>query len=201
MADTTDTARAATEHKVALSRLFDAPRERVFAAWTEPERMARWWGARGYTIPVSEAELRPGGSFRYCMRAANGHEHWVRGTIDEYDPPLRYTTTSLVEHDTPGLSGFEVVTIATFTEEAGRTRVTIDTRARSIGDAPVPPYEAMEMGWSQSLDKLEEDLAGRGAARPTAQPAAAAAAGARSAVHDSFRIERRIPAPPGRVYA
>jgi uncharacterized protein YndB with AHSA1/START domain len=157
MADPTD-APADIERRVTVTRLFAASIERVFAAWTEPEQMARWWGPHGFTIPVSQAELRPGGSFRYCMRAADGQEHWVHGTIDDIVPPSRLVTTSIVENPN-GREDFAVTSEISFSDEGGRTRVAIETRARALGDEDVPPAKGIEIGWNQSLEKLESDLA------------------------------------------
>src|SRR5918994_4170447 len=61
-----------------VERVFDAPRGLVFEAWTEPERLKRWWGPRGYTVPHCEIDLREGGVFHFCMRSPEGRDSWGR---------------------------------------------------------------------------------------------------------------------------
>jgi acetyl esterase/lipase len=72
---TASAATSAFEREVVITRIFDAPRELVFKAWTEPERLMRWWGPRGFTNPVCETDVRPGGAWRIVMRAPNGAEY------------------------------------------------------------------------------------------------------------------------------
>ena len=72
---------------LAITRIFDAPRELVFRAWTEPDRAVRWWGPRGFTTAHCEMDLRPGGGYRVCMRSPEGTEHWQRGVCREVVAP------------------------------------------------------------------------------------------------------------------
>src|SRR6202007_439781 len=78
-----DLRREMNERTVAITRLFDAPRERVFAAWTQPEHLARWFGPMRFTVPSCEIDPRPGGVFRVCVRSPKGHDFWVRGVFRE----------------------------------------------------------------------------------------------------------------------
>ena len=71
------------EYTVNAERVYDAPRERVFAAWTRAEHLAHWFGPRGFTIHSCETEARPGGLFRLCLRSPEGQEYWVRGSFRE----------------------------------------------------------------------------------------------------------------------
>ena len=71
-----------------ITRVFDAPRELVFKAWTEPEHMARWFGPRGFTSKVLKHDLRPGGSYRIHMLGPDG-DHWTQGVYREVVPPAR----------------------------------------------------------------------------------------------------------------
>jgi uncharacterized protein YndB with AHSA1/START domain len=75
------------ERTVELTRVFDAPPERVFAAWTDPRHLARWFGPRGFTVHSCEVEARPGGLFRLCSRSPDGKDYWVRGVYRELLPP------------------------------------------------------------------------------------------------------------------
>ena len=80
---------ARREYTVNAERVYDAPRERVFAAWTRAEHLAHWFGPRGFAIHSCEADPRPGGLFRLCMRAPDGRDYWVRGSFREVAPPAR----------------------------------------------------------------------------------------------------------------
>src|SRR5258708_172951 len=72
-----------------LTRVFDAPRHLVFKAWTESDRLAKWWGPAGFTMLISKLEFRPGGVFHYCMRSPDGHEMWGKFVYREITPPER----------------------------------------------------------------------------------------------------------------
>lgn len=110
----------ATEREIVLSRTYDAPRELVWETWTQPEHLEKWWGPNGFTITISEIEVRPGGVSRFLMHAPNGTDY---PNLIEYSEVVRpellvYThgDGENREHD------FHVTT--RFTEEGGRTTVT-----------------------------------------------------------------------------
>ena len=146
------------ERRLILTRGFDAPRDLVFAAWTEPERMKLWWGPKGWSIPFSEADLRPGGAFRYAMRSPDGDEHVVEGAISEIDPPRRIVTMSELGGD-GNHPPVKVVTSVTFDERDGLTLVTVDTAAFASGDMIDAATEGMEEHTGEHLDRLEHYLA------------------------------------------
>jgi uncharacterized protein YndB with AHSA1/START domain len=81
------------DHELVITRLIDAPRERIFAAWTDPKQLARWWGPHGMTTPVCEMDLRPGGVFRTVMRARDGTEYPHAGVFLELVAPERIVFT------------------------------------------------------------------------------------------------------------
>ena len=89
---TTASARPA-EREIVITRVFDAPRDRVFKAWTEPERVMRWWGPNGFTTPVCKIDLRPGGVFHNCMRSPEGRDFWSKGVYREIVAPERIVCT------------------------------------------------------------------------------------------------------------
>ena len=72
-----------------IERVFDAPRELVWKAWTEAERFARWYGPKGFTLPVCEMDLRVGGRVLLCMRSPDGKDLWYTGAFKEIVPPER----------------------------------------------------------------------------------------------------------------
>lgn len=76
-----------------ITRFFDAPRDRVFRMWTDPKHMAQWWGPRGFTNPICELNVRPGGSWRIVMRGPDGQEHPAKGVYREIEPPRRLVMT------------------------------------------------------------------------------------------------------------
>ena len=87
------------EHEVVISRLINAPRELVFDAWTDPKHFVHWWGPFPTTNPVCEMDLRPGGAFRWVMRAPDGVEYPLTGVHREIVRPERIVYThSLLDH-------------------------------------------------------------------------------------------------------
>ena len=85
----TDTA----DREVVLTRVFDAPRQRVWEAWTRPEHVRRWYGPRALTMTVCETDLRPGGRYRHVLRGTDGREAGFSGVYREIVPPARLVCT------------------------------------------------------------------------------------------------------------
>jgi len=85
---------AANERTVVITRVFDAPRELVFKAWTDAKHLAQWWGPKGFTNPICEVDARPGGNLRIVMRAPDGAEHPMTGVFREVTAPERLVFTS-----------------------------------------------------------------------------------------------------------
>src|SRR2546430_477281 len=106
-----------------MTREFKAPRRLVFDAWTRPELLARWFGPRGWTVPVCEIDLRPGGAYRYVMRGPAGEEMIMRGVYREIVPPERLVCTEGYEgfSEVGWRSQDETLNTAIFTEQDGRT--------------------------------------------------------------------------------
>src|ERR1700740_2551312 len=78
-----------SDREIVLTRAFDAPRHLVFEAFTKPELLKRWFGPRGWSLPVCEVDLRVGGGFRFVLRGPDGQQMGMRGTYRELDPPRR----------------------------------------------------------------------------------------------------------------
>ncbi len=104
-----------------LTRVLDAPRDVVFKAWTDPKCVAEWWGSNGFTNPVCELDLRPGGTIRIHMRGPHGTVYPMTGVYQEVVPPERLVLTSAAL-DANGNPMFEVLTTVTFAEESGKTK-------------------------------------------------------------------------------
>lgn len=103
--------------ELVVTRTFDAPRSLVWTAFTDPKHIPNWQPERA-TMPVCEIDLRPGGSWHYVYRLAGGREIGVTGTYREVDPPKRFVQVTSVNGD-------ENTSTTTFTEENGRTTVTV----------------------------------------------------------------------------
>jgi uncharacterized protein YndB with AHSA1/START domain len=156
-----------------ITRVFDAPRELVWKAWTEPKRMAKWWGPRKFTNPVCKMDVRPGGAFRIVMRGPDGVDHPVKGFYREVARPERlvmaldHSELSDEWHDkvnprrdkTAGKPALEAVTQVTLEEKDGKTKLTIRGRLESAKVRNALLKIGMNEGWSQSLERLDALLA------------------------------------------
>ncbi|HEY6831273.1 MAG TPA: SRPBCC domain-containing protein [Pseudolabrys sp.] len=157
MAETGNTT-LANEATVTITRVIDAPRALVWAAWTDPKQMAQWWGPRQFTNPVCELDVRVGGKLRIDMRAPDGTIYPMIGTFRDVFVPARLVFIAEAR-DHAGKALLESLTTVTFSEEGAKTRLTV--HAHAVGLAPIAPQmlAGMEAGWTQSIDKLEELVA------------------------------------------
>jgi uncharacterized protein YndB with AHSA1/START domain len=144
--------------ELVLTRVFDAPRELVFKAWTDPQRVAQWWGPRCFTNPVCELDVRPGGAIRIHMRGPDGTVYPMTGVYQEVVEPERIVFTSAAL-DAEGNPLFEVLTTVTFVEQDGKTKQTLHARVIKRTAEAAPYLKGMEAGWTQSLERLAESLA------------------------------------------
>ena len=138
--------------ELVLTRVFDAPRELVFKAWTDPKQVAKWWGPHGYSNPVCDWEARPGGAILIHMEGPTG-KHPMTGVFKEVVPPVRLVFTALV----PGEKGeilLENLNTATFEAQGEKTKLTLRVQVLRSTDEAVPMLAGMKVGWSQSLEKL-----------------------------------------------
>ena len=157
MAATSSPALQPNERTVDITRVFDAPRKLLWKAWTDPEHMAQWWGPQGFTNPVCELDARPGGALKIVMRASDGTEYPMRGVFREVLESRRLVFTAVAE-DEHGNPLLESLTTVSFAEEGGKTKLTV--HAHAVGLAPVAPrmLEGMQIGWTQSLQRLEAHI-------------------------------------------
>jgi uncharacterized protein YndB with AHSA1/START domain len=143
-----------TDREIVATRVFDAPRRLVWDSHTKPEHVQRWLlGPEGWTMPVCEIDLRPGGQWRFVWRKSDGTEMEMRGVYREVVPPERLVNTEAWGGDWP-----ETTNTTVFTEEGGKTTVTCtvlypskEARDRALGTG-------MKDGWSVSYDRLDEHL-------------------------------------------
>jgi uncharacterized protein YndB with AHSA1/START domain/DNA-binding transcriptional ArsR family regulator len=148
--------------ELTLTRVFDAPRELVFKAWTDPRLVAEWWGPHGFTNPVVELDLHPGGAIYILMRLPDGRDNPMKGTFHEIVPPERLVFTSTALEDEAGNPQLEVRNTVTFAEQGSQTLLTLHAMVvHGTAEAAVQALAGMEAGWSQSLEKLTAFLARR----------------------------------------
>jgi uncharacterized protein YndB with AHSA1/START domain len=140
-----------------ITRVFDAPRDLVFSAWTDVKHVSRWWGPHGFTNPRCELDVRPGGMIRIDMRGSDGTVYPMTGSYTEIVKPERLVFTSAAL-DAAGNPLFEVLNIVTFDEQGGKTTLTLEARVTKATKDAAQYLDGMEEGWSQSLERLQEDL-------------------------------------------
>ena len=145
--------------EVAMTRVFDAPRQLVFEAWTRPDLIKRWLGARaGWTFAVCDVDLRVGGRYRYVWKGPSGEEMGMGGVFMEITPPERLVVTEKFDQSWyPG----EAVSTTVFTEEAGRTTLTLTVRYESRDARDAVLATPMASGVNESFDALAGVLAGK----------------------------------------
>jgi uncharacterized protein YndB with AHSA1/START domain len=159
-----------------ITRIFDAPRDLVWKAWTEPERVKKWWGPKNFTAPVSKIDLRVGGKYLSCMRGPDGKDYWSTGVYREIVPMERIVSTdsfadekgTVVPASHYGMTGdwpMELLVTVTFEEAGGKTKMIL----RHEGIPSGMMRELTETGWSESFDKLAETIVTSDRTRITAE--------------------------------
>lgn len=147
--------------RVSFTRVLHAPRVLVWAAWTDPVRLAQWWGPAGFTNPRCEVDVRPGGQIRIDMKAPDGTVYPMDGTFHEVEPPARLVFTSAALDET-GARLFEELNEVTFAEVGETTELSLETTVIAIHAPIAAEYlKGMEVGWGQSLDRLADFVAGQ----------------------------------------
>jgi uncharacterized protein YndB with AHSA1/START domain len=139
--------------EMSLTRRVSASPGIVFRTWTDPKHLAEWWGPKGFTNPVCEADARVGGAILIHMRAPDGRVYPMTGRFLEIDRPHRlvFETAAI---DGEGQPMFEVLNTVTFTEVVGGTEIALVARVTSTTPAAPQYLSGMSQGWSQSLDRL-----------------------------------------------
>jgi uncharacterized protein YndB with AHSA1/START domain len=148
-------ASGASEYGIRITRVFDAPRERVWREWTEPESFADWYGGPECEVPLSSVsmDVRHGGRWRLTMFAPPNRRRidW-RGEYREVDPPERLVFTVT---DRPGDDAFELVTVLLTDLGDGRTEMLFEQR----GSMSPEQYERATDGWGTFFDRMQQRLA------------------------------------------
>jgi len=140
-----------------MTRTFDAPRELVFRAWTDPKQVQQWWGPHGFTNPRCEVDARRGGALRIDMRGPNGVVYPMKAVFEEVTEPERLVFVSSALDD-KGNSMFDVRNIVTLVDRRGKTELTLEAQVIRATEVAPQYLRGMEVGWSQSLERLEAHL-------------------------------------------
>lgn len=156
----------ASSQEFVITRVFDAPRELVWKAWTNCEHLQRWWGPKDFSAPVCKIDLRVGGKYLFCMRSPEGQDFWSTGVYREILKPERLVYTdnfadaqgNVVSASYYGMPGewpeYGLVTVTLEDQAGGKTKMTLRHRG-------IPPDVMSEMasaGWNQSFEKLAASL-------------------------------------------
>jgi uncharacterized protein YndB with AHSA1/START domain len=142
------------KYDIVMTRVFDAPRELVFKAFTDPKLFAQWWGPRGYTNRIDKFEARRGGEWRVVQTDTHGNEFAFRGVHHDVVAPERTVATFEFE----GMPGHVVMQIATFESLGDKTRVVQQAVFQSVEDRDGMIASGMQKGSDDSMDRLAELL-------------------------------------------
>lgn len=149
---------AVESREITLTRVYDAPRERVFAMWTEAELLAKWWGPDGFSVSRAESDPRAGGTLTIVMTGPD-FEETMHALYREVERPERIVVDSVV----PGPDGepfIESSHTVTFVDCGDRTEVTVHARASIFRPEGRGALAGMQAGWNQSLQCLDDVLTG-----------------------------------------
>ncbi|VTZ28029.1 Activator of Hsp90 ATPase 1 family protein [Methylocella tundrae] len=155
-----------------ISRSFDAPRPLLWQALTDPERLAKWWGPKGYSVIAAKMDFRPGGSYLYGLRTPDGGAMWGRFIYQEIEKPARIVVVTSFSDEKGGLSRhpmsptwpLETRSIFSLEDEGQRTKLTVSWLPINATDAERATFagakDSMQKGWDGTLDQLADYLAG-----------------------------------------
>ncbi len=157
-----DSAPAGTEEGLVVERVFDAPRELVWRAWTECEHFMRWYGPPGFTLPSCEIDFRVGGRLLFGMRSPDGQEYWTTGVYREIVPPERFAYTDTMADGEGNVVAMgddgpmeTIVTVILEDLGDGKTKLTL----RQAGFPDDSMAVGASAGWNGAFDKLATVLA------------------------------------------
>jgi len=154
-----------------ITRTFDAPREVVWKAWTERERLMEWFSPKGFTMSSAKMDFRPGGMFHYCLRSPDGKEMWGKFIYREIIAPEKIVLVNsfsdkdggLTRHPFAATWPLEMLTETTFAESDGKTTVTVKwTTMNAMAEEQKTfdsSHDGMTQGWTGTFEQLAEYLA------------------------------------------
>jgi len=153
-----------------ITRTFNAPRAKLWQLYTQQEHMAHWFGPKGFTMPHSVMDLRPGGTLHYCMQAPNGFEMWGKWTFVEIAEPEKLVAIQVFSNAQGGVAPHpmsatwpqQTLATTTFSEQDGQTTLTLRYEPYEANATEVATFEAsfagLATGWGGTLDQLEAYL-------------------------------------------
>jgi uncharacterized protein YndB with AHSA1/START domain len=147
--------------EIVITRVFDAPREKAWKTWTDPERVKCWWGPKGFTVPSTKSDLRVGGSYLYSMRSPEGRDYWSTGVFQEITPSKRIVATdsfadekgNVVPASHYGMRAdwpIEALITANFEKQGDKTKLILEHNGLPGGK----DSEMAKAGWNESLDRF-----------------------------------------------
>jgi uncharacterized protein YndB with AHSA1/START domain len=154
-----------------IARTFDAPRARVWKAWTDRDQLKHWFGPKGFTMTAAELDFRPGGTFHYCLRSEDGKEMWGKFAYREIKAPERIGLVNSFSDEKGGLTRhpmaatwpLEMLSTTTLVDEGGKTKVTIEWSPLHPSEEERKTFEGahdgMKQGWTGTFDQLADYLA------------------------------------------
>ncbi len=154
-----------------ITRTFDAPRDLVWKAWTERDRLLQWFGPKGFKMTTADLDFRPGGTFHYCLQAPDGKEMWGKFVYREIVPPKKLVLVSsfsdakggLTRHPFSAKWPLEMLSTTTLTEDGGKTTITIEWTPLHATAEERQTFESaragMQQGWGGTFEQLAEYLA------------------------------------------
>ena len=154
------------KEELIIARIFDAPRELMWKAWTDPEHLKKWWGPKYFTAPYSKIDFRVGGRYLSAMRGPDGKDYWSTGVYREIVALEKLVCTDSFADENGqvvpaahyGMTGewpLELLVTVTFEERDGKTRLTLRHAGLPAGEM----REQCAAGWNESFDKLAACLA------------------------------------------
>jgi uncharacterized protein YndB with AHSA1/START domain len=143
-----------SDREIVMTRIFDAPRDLVFAAHSSAEHMKQWWGPRKYETISAEIDFRPGGKWRIVHRGPDGEEYGFHGEYREIVRPERISWTFEFE----GAPGHVTVETLTLEEHEGKTTLTAQSVADTVEERDAMLESGMTEGAAETFDRLEEYL-------------------------------------------
>lgn len=154
-----------------ITRVVDAPRSRVWKAWTDAKELKKWWGPKGFEVVSTKVDLKPGGIFHYLLRSPNGQEMWGKFVYREIVPEERLVFISSFSDENVGETRhplapdwpLRMLSTVTFTEKAGKTTITVRWLPFEATQKERDTFEAgrdsMKAGWTGTFERLDAYLA------------------------------------------
>ncbi|PJZ49978.1 SRPBCC family protein [Leptospira saintgironsiae] len=138
-----------------LTRTLNAPRDLVWKAWTDPNMVSQWWGPHGFTAPLCQLDLRPGGEILIHMKDPDGGINPMNGTYKEIVALEKIVFSSYIAFEMDGKKpAAEIQITILFADKGSQTELQVRALPIKVDPELYPAVEGMEEGWTQTLDKL-----------------------------------------------